>query len=176
MKSSIVMFIATIGASSLMATQPIQLSLVPNIALFDRTDSIEGLTLSIWGENQQKALGLGLVNGSVGESAGLSIGILNYTENYTGVQWGFANYTQGDFLGWQVAGVNYVEGWVTGLQTGWVNYAGKLTGLQLGFVNYAKASETGIQIGVINLMPENAWFRELPNELAPMMIFVNWHL
>lgn len=35
--------------------------------------------------------------------------------------------------------------------------------------------DKGVQIGVINLMPKNEWFSELPEELAPGMIFINWH-
>jgi hypothetical protein len=59
---------------------------------------------------------------------------------------------------------------------GMINYAGRLTGLQFGLVNYAATAETGVQIGLVNLIPSNAWFTELPNQLAPGMIFVNWRL
>jgi len=161
--------------SCVMASQPIQLSLTPEIALFDRSERIEGLALSIWGENPQTALALGFVNGSTGESAGLSLAfILNYADDYKGVQWAAVNYTEGDFLGWQAGFVNYTGGTMKGLQTGWVNYAGKLTGLQFGLVNYAESAETGVQIGLVNLIPSNAWFSELPDQLAPGMIFLNW--
>jgi hypothetical protein len=62
-----------------------------------------------------------------------------------------------------------------GLQTGAVNYAGTLTGLQLGFVNYAEGADAGVQVGVVNIIRQNTrWFTELPEELAPAMIFVNW--
>jgi hypothetical protein len=143
-----------------LASEPIQLSLTPDIAVYDRSETIEGLTLSIWGENPQTSLALGFVNGSTGQSAGLSWAFfLNYADDYKGVQWAAVNYTKGDFLGWQ---------------GGFVNYAGKLTGLQLGFVNYAETAKTGVQIGIVNLMPHNAWFSELPDELAPGMIFINW--
>jgi hypothetical protein len=56
-----------------------------------------------------------------------------------------------------------------------VNYAGKLAGLQLGLVNYATTVDSGVQIGLANIMPENRWFTGLPGELAPGMIFLNWH-
>ncbi len=161
--------------SCVMASQPIQLSLTPEIALFDRNERIEGLALSIWGENPQTALALGFVNGSTGESAGVSLSfILNYADDYKGVQWAAVNYTENDFLGWQAGFVNYTGGTMKGLQSGWVNYAGKLTGLQFGFVNYAESAETGVQIGVVNLIPSNAWFSELPDQLAPGMVFLNW--
>jgi len=156
-------------------THPIQLSLTPDIAIVDRAETIKGLTLSIWGENPQRALSLGIANGSTGQSAGVSLGfILNYADDYKGIQWAPVNYTKGDFLGWQAGFVNYTDGVMKGFQSGWVNYAGSLTGLQLGFVNYAKTAETGVQIGLVNLIPSNAWFSELPDELAPGMLFVNW--
>jgi len=157
------------------ADKPINLSLTPDIALFNKHERINGLTLSIWGENPQTSLAIGIVNGSSGSSAGISLAfILNYADNYKGVMFAPINYVQGDFLGWQAGFVNYTEGLMKGLQTGVVNYAGKLTGLQLGFVNFAETAETGVQIGLINLIPQNAWFSNFPDELAPGMIFVNW--
>lgn len=176
-----VIFITCLGiimaaASLAMAeSKPIQLSLTPDIAIFDKSTKIEGLALSIWGENPQTALALGFVNGSKGSSAGFSWSfLLNYADSYKGVQWAAVNYTKADFLGWQDGIVNYTESSMKGLQLGWVNYAGNLTGLQLGFVNYTAKAKTGVQIGVVNLLPENKWFTGLPGELAPGMIFVNW--
>jgi hypothetical protein len=172
---SVVLAVGVLVASGAMAGKPLQLSLTPDIALFDRTEMIEGLALSIWGENPQTALALGFVNGSTGQSAGLSLGfILNYADSYKGIQWAPVNYTKGDFLGWQAGLVNYTDGFMKGLQTGTVNYAGRLTGLQLGLVNYAATAETGVQLGLVNLIPQNAWFAGLPDELAPGMILINW--
>lgn len=165
----------TIATGALAAGKPIQLSLTPDIAIYNRAQRIEGLCLSIWGENPQSALALGFVNGSTGQSAGLSWSlILNYADNYKGVQWALINYTKGDFLGWQGGFVNSTEGQMKGLQSGLVNYAGRLTGLQFGFVNYAQTAESGVQLGLINIIPQNEWFTGLPNELAPGMIFINW--
>jgi hypothetical protein len=164
-------------------TKPFNLSITPDIAIQDRSDTIEGLTLSIWGENQQASLALGIVNGSVGQSTGLSLGFLNYAENYDGLQWGLVNHSKGDFIGWQSgflfgivgSAVNYTGGTMKGLQTGVVNYAGRLAGLQLGLVNYAEGTDAGVQIGLVNIIRKNAhWFTELPDELAPAMVFVNW--
>lgn len=153
-------FFVTLSSESV-ASKPLQLSLVPGIALHDNSTHIEGVSLGIWSENPQRALTLGLVNGSTGQSSGFSWAyLLNYSDSYTGVQWAPVNYTKGNFLGWQ---------------SGFVNYAGNLKGLQLGFLNYAKSVDEGVQIGVINLMPENKWFAGLPEELAPGMIFINWH-
>ena len=146
-------------------TKPFNASITPDYSVYGRNVTIEGLTLSIWGENQQTSLALGIVNGTTGNSAGLSWAyILNY-----GI-----NYLKGDFLGWQGGLVNYAAGSMKGLQSGVVNCAGTLTGLQFGLVNYAEEGVTGVQIGLVNLIPSNAWFSELPNELAPGMIFVNW--
>ena len=165
----------TIASGALIASEPIQLSLTPDIAVFSRTEQIEGLALSIWGENPQTALALGIVNGSTGRSAGLSWSwILNYADDYKGVQWALVNYVKGDFLGWQSGFVNYAGGSMMGFQGGVVNYAGRLTGLQLGLVNYAETAKTGVQIGLVNLIPANQWFSGLPDELAPGMVFVNW--
>ena len=174
--------VALVAAEVMAGGKPIQLSLTPDIAAYARSERIEGLALSIWGENPQSALAVGLVNGSTGQSAGLSLGILNYADTYKGLQWGLVNYAQQDMLGWQggfflgVVGsvVNYTGGSMKGFQCGVVNYAGRLTGLQLGLVNYAEASDAGGQIGLVNLIPENQWFDGLPGELAPGMILVNW--
>jgi len=184
MKKLLVVLMGVLVASGAIAeTKPVQLSLTPDVALFPRTDRIEGLTIGLWSENPQSAFALGFVNGSTGPSAGLSIGILNYADTYTGFQWGLVNYTKGDFTGWQggfclgLVGsiVNYTSGTMKGFQCGVVNYAGNLTGLQLGVVNYAAAAGSGFQIGLVNIMPENQWFSGLPDELAPAMILVNWH-
>jgi hypothetical protein len=175
-KILVFMGVALVATGVMAGSKPIQLSITPDIAIFDRSEKIEGVTIGIWSENPQTALALGIVNGSTGQSTGLSWAfILNYADSYKGVQWALINYTETDFLGWQGGLVNYTKGSMKGLQTGVVNYAGKLTGLQLGLVNYAATAESGVQIGLVNIMPENRWFTGLPNELAPGMILVNWH-
>lgn len=156
-------------------SKPFQLSLTPDIALHDRDVMIEGLSLNIWGENPQKALSLGFVNGSTGNSVGFSWGyLLNYADNYKGVHWSFINYTKGDFLGWQGGFVNYTDQNFKGLQTGLVNYARDLKGLQFGFVNFAETAGSGLQLGLINVIKENRWFRDFPDSVAPGMVFINW--
>ena len=157
-------------------SRPFNLSLTPDIAVYDRSETIEGLTLSVWGENPQTSLALGIANGAPGDSAGLSWAlVLNYADNYKGIQWAPINYTKGDFLGWQGGFVNYTAGAMKGLQSGVVNYAGGVTGLQFGFVNFADDADAGVQIGLVNVIRENtSWFKELPEQLAPGMILVNW--
>lgn len=172
-------FVAAVLVSTgvMAGPKPFNLSITPDIAVHDRSQTIEGVTLSVWGENEQTSLALGVVNGTVGDSAGLSWGLfLNYADDYRGIQWAPINYTKGRFLGWQQGIVNYSGAEMEGLQTGMVNYAGRLRGVQFGFVNYAETAETGVQIGLANILPENReWFTGLPEELAPAMVFVNWH-
>lgn len=170
-----IMGLVMLAGVSLAGSKFLQLSLTPDVSIFGRNARIEGLTLGIWSENPQTALALGIVNGSSGQSAGFSAAfILNYADNYRGIEWAPINYVSGDMLGWQGGIVNYAGGSLKGLQSGTVNYAGRLTGLQLGVVNFADSAKTGGQIGLINLMPHNAWFSGLPNELAPGMILINW--
>lgn len=176
MKRILAVMGVVLAAGGLLAgNAPLQLSITPDLALYNRHERIEGLTIGIWSENPQSALALGIVNGSTGNSRGLSLAlIVNYADHYTGLQLAPVNYTKGDFLGWQAGFVNYTRGTMKGLQSGCVNYAGNLTGLQFGFVNYAETAITGVQIGLVNLIPSNDWFTDLPDELAPGMIFVNW--
>jgi hypothetical protein len=147
------------GSSAYAESKPFQASLTPDIAIHSKDTHIRGVALSIWGQNSQSAFAFGFVNGSTVDSKGFSLGLLNYAERYTGVEWGIVNYASGNFKGWQ---------------NGFVNYAGKLTGLQLGFVNYAETAESGLQIGFINIIKQNEWFSGFPEGLAKGMVFVNW--
>jgi len=135
-----------------------QASLTPDIAIHSRETRINGIALSIWGENPQSAFALGFVNGSTGESKGFSWGLANYCANYTGVHWGIVNYSSERFSGWQ---------------SGWINVAKDFHGLQSGLVNYTE-SMNGVQIGFVNIIKDNPWFKEFPNKLATGFVFVNW--
>lgn len=179
-------FAALVTALSAVAQEAVpafQASFTPEYAMYPRSQRIQGMTLSFWGENPQTALAIGLVNGSTGESSGLSIGVLNYAESYAGAQWSFANFTEGNCSGWQggpvlglvVSVMNYTGGHMKGLQTGVINMSGKLSGLQLGLINYTQSAESGVQVGLVNLIAENnGWFTQWPREVAPGMILVNW--
>jgi len=159
-------------------TKPFNISIVPDVAIYNRTTTIDGVTLSIWGENPQTSLALGIVNGSVGNSAGLDWALLlNYAENYKGVQWAPVNYNGHDSLGWDGGFINYADGLMTGLATGAVNFSKQLLGVQFGLVNYVGTTDAGFQVGLINIIESNReWFSNFPNEFAPVMIFVNWSL
>src|SRR6185369_9994912 len=87
-----------------------QASLTPDIAIHPRTTEINGFAINIWGENPQHSFNLGIVNGSTGDSAGFSFGLANYSESYTGVQFGIVNYSTGIIRGWQAGVVNISKG------------------------------------------------------------------
>lgn len=155
----VVAFICVFASSAYAESKPVQLSLVPDVAIYSKETHIKGVALSIWGENPQSALALGFVNGSTGDSKGFSWGLVNYAENYSGIEWGLVNHASGQFTGWQ---------------SGFINYADKLKGLQLGTINYANSAGSGLQIGLVNIISENQWFTGFPKELAKGMIFINW--
>ena len=136
----------------------LQLSLTPGVALQSEDTVIKGISLNIWGENPQKAFAFGFVNGSSGESAGFSWGLVNYAETYRGVHFGIVNWSTELFVGWQ---------------NGFVNIAKEAHGLQWGAVNYAETLK-GVQLGLINIAANNAWFKEFPDQLAKGFIFLNW--
>lgn len=163
MKTLILIFMSCFFVTGALAeTQSFQLSLIPDIAIHSKGTHIKGVSLGIWGENPQTALALGVVNGSTGRSSGISLGLLaNYAENYEGAQ-----------LAWIA---NYSSGSLSGLQLAAFNYAEKLHGVQIGYVNFAAASDKGVQVGFINIMKNTTeWFRNFPDEIAPVMPFVNW--
>lgn len=175
MKTKLIVSILFAGATMIYAQNvaPIQLSLTPDIALESKDTTINGISLNIWGENQQHSLTLGIVNGSTGDSTGFSWGIVNYDDVYHGVQWGFVNVSKQEFVGWQRGFVNFDQGTFTGFQDGFVNVAEDARGFQLGLVNYAQQLN-GLQIGILNVALNNPWFDEFPEKLAPGFPIVNW--
>jgi hypothetical protein len=160
MKRIITILAVTIAAVGAQAgeTSFLQLSLTPDIALQPKETRIEGISLNIWGENPQSSFTLGFVNGSTGTSAGFSWGLVNYSEEYTGVQLGIVSCSKVKFTGWQGS---------------WINVAKEFHGLQSGLVNYTE-SMSGVQIGFVNIIKDNGWFDEFPNKLAKGFVFVNW--
>jgi len=162
-----------ISVAGLHAGTPIQLSLTPQIALYPEDTEVHGLSLNIWGANPQSSLHLGLVNGSSGNSSGLSYGLVNYAESFTGVQFGWVNVSTGNFVGLQDGWVNISQGAFKGLQYGVVNVSKDVTGLQLGVFNYAEKL-SGIQIGVVNVARNNTWFKDFPDQLAVGFPILNW--
>jgi hypothetical protein len=161
------------AASNIHADTPIQLSLTPDIALYPKDEMVNGLSLGIWSQNPQKSLTIGLVNGSTGESAGLSYGLFNYAESYQGVQLGWVNYSSQSFTGWQHGYVNIAKGTFVGLQSAAVNVADEVNGVQIGVLNYAESLH-GVQLGVVNIARNNPWFDGFPDKLATGFPILNW--
>jgi hypothetical protein len=175
MKKILIISVFVAGAIAVRADDSaFQASLTPSMAIHPKSTQINGLSLSIWGENPQKGAALGFVNGSTDESKGFSWGLYNYDESYTGVQWAVVNYSEKSFIGWQYSCVNYDQGYFKGLEWGFVNVAQETHGVQFGAFNYAENLDGGIQIGIINVASNNEWFSEFPNQLAKGFVFVNW--
>ena len=173
-KSLTILPLAMAGGLSAQADAGFQASLTPDVAIHDKTTQINGLTLSLWGENPQNSLSLGFINGSTGESEGFSWAfIANYADDYTGVAWGLVNISREKFYGWQSGAVNFSQGTFTGLQSGWINVAQEFHGLQWGLVNYSEQLQ-GVQIGFINVALNNPWFTAFPDKLATGFPIVNW--
>lgn len=158
MKKIVCFTIMAAGIACLKAQEPFQASLTPDIAIHSSSTQINGLSLSIWGENPQHGVALGFINGSTGDSGGFTWGLFNYADSYTGVAWGAVNVSREKFVGWQ---------------DGFANISSEFHGVQTGFVNYAEHLR-GVQFGFINIAKNNPWFDELPDRLAPGFPFVNW--
>jgi hypothetical protein len=174
MKKLIIIVTLAISTAGLKAEEAgFQLALTPDIAIHPKTTQINGVSLDIWGENPQHSFNLGFVNGSTGDSSGLSVSLLNYDDSYTGVQWGFVNHSTRHFLGWEAGVVNYSEGYFKGFQCGLVNVGQEAHGLQLGLVNYTETLN-GVQIGLANIIRSNPWFDKFPDKLATGFPFLNW--
>ena len=176
MKKILTLLILSISLTLSAESKPFQLSLTPDLAIHPESTEIRGIALNVWGENQQRAINFGLVNGHKAGSSGFSYAwFVNYNRGYSGVNWAAVNVTEGHFKGWQAGFINYTSGHTYGLQTGAVNYSESLKGLQIGVINYAEHMEKGLQIGLANIIRRNhKWFGEFPDEVAPAMVFVNW--
>jgi len=146
MKKLLIVSAFVVGAIGVRADESaFQLSLTPDIAIHPRTTEISAFSLNVWGENPQHGVALGFVNGSTGDSSGLSWAIIaNYDDSYTGVQLGFVNYSKESFKG-----------------------------LQWGFVNYTEKLD-GVQLGLVNIVTDNGWFDQFPGKLAKGFPFFNW--
>lgn len=167
-------FVACVACAKAGGNPFFQASLTPDIAVQSKTTEIDGICLSIWGENPQHAFAIGFVNGSTGESKGFTWSFFyNYADSYTGVSWALVNHSKEKFVGWQSGVVNYSQGYFKGLQSGWINVSEEFHGLQWGLVNYSE-NLRGVQIGFANIARNNPWFNEFPDKLATGFPFVNW--
>lgn len=180
MKKSLVIALgAMVALSSIAETESFQASLTPDIALQDRGTTIKGVSIGLWNENPGSQWQIGVVNGATGDSKGLQWGlflptILNYAENYTGAQLGLVNYASGDFTGLQWGAINYAKS-LTGVQLGLGNCAGTVDGgFQWGLVNYTESAKNLLQLGLVNIIADNEWFTNFPDDLAKGFVIVNW--
>lgn len=162
-------------------TAGFQLSFTPDIAIQDRDTIINGVSIGVWNENPSSTFHwqFGFVNGATGDSTGGQWAVLlptfyNYAENHTGLQWGFVNNTSGKFVGWQNGWIfNYANTFV-GLQSAAVNISQMGSGVQFGFVNYTASAHNLFQVGVVNIIADNPWFSNFPQEFAQGFVLVNW--
>jgi hypothetical protein len=105
---------------------PISLSLVPPIQIVPPKGSVYGFRLNIFGKNQTVH--------------GLDIGFINWVDD--------------EFLGVQFLGFGWVEGEMQGIQFNYVANIGRssVEGGQLGLFNLAGAGSTGLQWGAVNFV------------------------
>ncbi len=136
------------------AEKPINLSIFTPISLAKAEDAITAFRFNlIYGRNTSvKVVDLGLVNHT---TSGMS----------NGLEWGFANFAEGEFSGVQLGALNYDKGTGKGLLLGAINYTGNGGGLHVAFINYAEKLQ-GVQIGAINFIKQGGMF--------PVMIIANW--
>ena len=176
MKKALTLLLACLCSISAIADErPFQLSITPDLALHPTDTLIKGISLNIWGENQQRSINFGFINGSNGDSSGISVGLVTYNQTYTGVNFATVNYTANDFKGLQAGFVNFSGGETNGIQLGVANIAMNLSGLQIGILNYARTVEKGVQIGLVNIIHNNLeYFHNLPDQVAPIMTLINW--
>lgn len=151
---SVVILLLTSSAPLHAQKKPIQIAVFAPIQLFDDSNHIEGIRLSLlYGRNVSvKGLDVGFISHS---TSGKSVG----------VQFGFIGLNESDFTGWQDTFVNITKGSFEGLQAGVLNYAKRMNGVQFGLVNYAGTMK-GIQIGLLNIIKSGGTF--------PVFPIVNW--
>ena len=127
----------------------------PDLQVYPTTDSIKGVRLSIYGENQSlTGLDFGFANVLDGEMKGAQLSfIFGTAQEVKGVQWSWL-YSGADkgVTGWSGAWVNWGGGDLLGLGTGLLNWnEGEVTGVQWGFANVSERNVTGVQVGFVNV-------------------------
>ncbi|KJF96535.1 hypothetical protein UB33_03805 [Photobacterium angustum] len=152
--ASLIVSAALLAPAAAMANTPVQLS-VPAVNLPAgnvtgvRLNALYGHTASVTGVNFS-LLGLSDIDTFKGLNFGLAFGVNRTRSMMTGLEFGLANWNDGNAKGADFGAVNYTAGNFTGAQFGTFNYAGTLNGLQFGLVNATDHINKGIQIGLIN--------------------------
>jgi len=129
--------------------KPIQFALVPTIQLVPEDQSVRGLRLNIYGDNQSVS--------------GVDIGLLHETKvKFSGVGFGLLNIVHGEARGLQFSGIySGADDRMSGLQVGIVNRSANIHGLQIGLANFAD-DMTGIQIGLWNEIKSKEQWQVVP--------------
>jgi hypothetical protein len=129
--------------------KPLQLALVPTVQLVPQDQSIRGLRLNIYGDNQNMS--------------GVDIGLMHETKDrFSGVGFGLLNIAHGETRGLQFSGIySGADGRMSGLQVGMVNRSANIHGLQIGLANFAD-DMTGIQIGLWNEIKSKEQWQIVP--------------
>ncbi|WP_163921229.1 hypothetical protein [Photobacterium sp. Alg240-V54] len=137
-----------------MAATPVQLSL-PGVNL--PAGNVSGVRLNLlYGQTSQvtgvnfSLLGLSTIDNFTGLNLGLTFGVNHTKSTMKGLEFGLANWNEGNATGADFGLVNYTGSNFTGAQFGTFNYAGSLNGLQFGLVNATDHINKGVQIGLIN--------------------------
>jgi hypothetical protein len=136
------------------AEKPINLSLFTPISLAKAEDAVTAFRFNlIYGRNTSvKVVDLGFVNHT---TSGVS----------NGLEWGFANFAEGEFSGLQLGALNIDKGTGKGLLLGTINYTANGGGLHLAVINYAEKLQ-GVQIGVVNIIKQGGFL--------PVCVIANW--
>ena len=165
----LVVLLAPRGAAA-QEEHPIQLSLLSPVQIYDETDAISGLRLSLLYGKNTNVTGLDfsfVANHVTGDFKGVQLGIVGVIDgNSTGWQWNAVNFSRGDFNGLQLGLYNRTTTG-RGVQFGTVNHTtgASYRGLQVSIVNYAQRID-GVQIGLLNIIKEGGQF--------PFFPIVNW--
>lgn len=133
----------------------LQLSLFPELQIFDQDVHITGLKLNlIWGYNTAvSGIDLGLFGGA-GDMEGIQVNLINYAHGEAvGLRLGVLNLAD-DTAGIELGLVNYAAVGSENLRIGLVNVARESKGLHIGLINYTEFMH-GVQIGLINIISQS---------------------
>jgi hypothetical protein len=134
---------------------PLQLSVFPELQLFDQDVHITGLKLNfIYGYNVAvSGFDFGLFSGC-SDFEGIQANVVNYAEsNATGVRISPINLSQNS-EGIELGLINHASVGTQNLSLGLINVTKEAQGLQIGVINYTEQMY-GIQIGVINIISQS---------------------
>lgn len=138
--SFLVFFVFSLSIMS--ASSPISLSLWEDIA-YPNDSEIAGLELGIGsGLQELKGIQLNFLLSKTQTGVGAKFALINQSDNFKGLDFGFFNLNTNNFKGLQLGCVNVAKSNISGLQFGFFNYAENADTFlfQLGLVNYLQNS------------------------------------